>query len=107
MLAAALGALARDRAQGVGQSSLIQINFSAGKWVQSASMQSIPKRLADIRARIAEADRRLAELENGAPDHGMTAMLIDSVAATLKLLREYEARLERRLVPVKAVGNRL
>jgi hypothetical protein len=69
-------------------------------------VQTIPKRLADVRARIAETQRRLAELENSALDHGMTAMLTDSVAVTLKLLREYEARLESRLVPVKAVGNR-
>lgn len=69
-------------------------------------MQTIRKRLADIRARIAEAEHRLAELESCAPDHGMTAMLIDSVTATLKLLREHEARLESRLVPVQAGGNR-
>ena len=71
---------------------LIQINSSGGRLVQSASMQTIRKRLADIRARIAEADHRLAELENCARDRGMSTMLIDSVTATLELLREHEAR---------------
>jgi hypothetical protein len=32
--------------------------------------------LANIRVRIAEAAHRLAELENCAPDHAMSAMLI-------------------------------
>ena len=85
---------------------LIQINSSVGRLVQSASMQTIRKRLADIRARIAEADHRLAELENCARDRGMSRMLIDSVTATLELLREHEARLESRLVPVKAGASR-
>jgi hypothetical protein len=52
--------------------------------------------------RIAEAAHRLAELENCAPDYAMAAVLIDSVTATLELLREHEIRLESRLVPVKA-----
>jgi hypothetical protein len=69
-------------------------------------MQTIRKRLADIRARIAEAEHRLAELENCAPDHAMSAMLIDSITATLELLREHAARLESRLVPVKAGASR-
>jgi hypothetical protein len=64
--------------------------------VQSASVQTIRKRLADIRARIAEADHRLAELENCTRDRGMSTMLIDSVTATLELLSEHEARLESR-----------
>jgi hypothetical protein len=85
---------------------LIQINFSARECGQSTRMQTIRKRLADIRGRIAEAERRLADLENCAPDHGMTAMLADNVAATLKLLREHAARLENRLLPVKAGENR-
>jgi len=71
---------------------LIQINSSGGRLVQSASVQTIRKRLAGIRARIAEADHRLAELENCAQDRGMSTMLIDSVTATLELLREHEAR---------------
>jgi hypothetical protein len=81
--------------------------------VQSASLQTIRKRLADIRARIAAAEHRLAELENCAPDHAMSAMLIDSVTATLELLREHEARLEsrrpdesRRQSPVTRVARR-
>ena len=69
-------------------------------------MQTIRKRLADIRARIAEAEHRLATLQSCAADHGMTAMLIDNVTATLKLLREHEARLESRLVPAEAGGIR-
>ena len=62
-------------------------------------------RLSDIRRRIAEAERRLAELESCAADHGMTSVLIDNVTATLQLLREHEARLEDRLAPVKASEN--
>ena len=69
-------------------------------------MQTVRDRLSDIRRRIAEAERRLRELEGSPADHGMADMLIESVTATLKLLREHEARLESRLAPVTASDSR-
>jgi hypothetical protein len=69
-------------------------------------MQTVRERLPDIRRRIAEAERRLSELESCVADHGMTAMLIENVTATLQLLREHEARLESRLAPVRASESR-
>jgi hypothetical protein len=69
-------------------------------------MQTVRDRLSDIRRRIAEAERRLSELEGCPADHGMTLMLIESVTATLKLLREHETRLESRLAPVTASDKR-
>ena len=65
-------------------------------------MQTIGERLADIDRRIADAEHRLAELESSVTDRALAAVLIDNVAATLKLLRQHKARLEQRLITADA-----
>jgi len=69
-------------------------------------MQTVRDRLFDIRRRIAEAEHRLGELRRGTQDHGLTVILIENVSATLKLLREHEARLESRVARTEAAENR-
>ena len=69
-------------------------------------MQTFRNRLSDIRRRIAEAEHRLVELERSTQDRRLTAMLIDSVTATLKLLREHAARLESRSASARAGDSR-
>jgi hypothetical protein len=58
-------------------------------------MQSIADRLADVSRRIADGESRLAELQRSATEDAVTALLIENVIATLKLLRDHRARLER------------
>jgi hypothetical protein len=75
---------------------LIQINGQGHSAAQSARMRSIADRLAEVIHRIADGERRLAELQGpGAEDDAVTAVLIENVTATLKLLRDHQARLER------------
>jgi hypothetical protein len=81
---------------------LIQINFKACRPVQSAGMQIIDERLADIDRRIADAEHRLTELESSAMDRALAAVLVDNVAVTLKLLRQHKARLEQRVITANA-----
>ncbi len=69
-------------------------------------MQTPRDRLSDIRRRIAETERRLGELAGSPADRAMTAILAESVAATLKLLREHEARLESRMPTAQATSGR-
>jgi hypothetical protein len=76
---------------------LIQINGPGMRAVQGAGMQSIADRLADVNRRIVDGESRLAELQGSAADDAVTALLIEIVIATLKLLREHRVRLERHL----------
>jgi hypothetical protein len=69
-------------------------------------MQTLSDRLPDIRRRIAEAEHRLGELASCPADRAMAAMLAESVTATLKLLREHEARLESRKPPAQPSNGR-
>jgi hypothetical protein len=61
-------------------------------------MQTMGERLADIDRRIADSEHRLAEIESSVTDRALAAVLIDNVAATLKLLRQHKVRLEQRLL---------
>ncbi len=60
-------------------------------------MLSIADRLDDVSRRIADGERRLAELQGAGAEDAVAAVLIENVIATLKLLREHRVRLERHL----------
>jgi len=73
--------------------------------VQSIAMK-LNDKLADIDRRIAEGERRLAELRAAPMERAMASVLIENVTATLKLLREHKIRLEQHVASTAVAARR-